>query len=46
MPVPAEITAPFEVVQTETVFEFPVVVFDTPADFGHIVTPEQGQQHT
>ncbi|MFC5106485.1 hypothetical protein [Kibdelosporangium philippinense] len=31
---PAQIAAALEVVQAETIFEFPVVVFDVPADLG------------
>ena len=32
VPVPSEVASAFEVVETEAVFEFSVVVFDAPAD--------------
>ena len=39
--VPAEVAAAFEMVQTEAVFEFAVVVLDAPADLGQ---PDQCPQ--
>jgi len=33
VPVPADVASTFEMIQSEPVFELPVVVLDTPTDF-------------